>query len=168
MITWILMGFWHGANWTFLLFGLIHACYLIFENRSAVQREKFYAYVGLNKFPGIKNMLGILITFTLLCFSIFFFRAGSIGDSLQLISGSFNLSGSGRQFLDIIKNKELVFGILNIVLLLWVEQFHAKHNMIKTLAEKPVWLRWGIYVAFIFYLLMFGVINRQVFIYFQF
>jgi len=168
MITYLLMGFWHGANWTFLLFGLIHSVYMIIENSTLNFRASLIQNLGLNKAPRLLNLVSILITFGLLCFSIFFFRSPSIRESFVLISNSLNLAHFGEALLDILKNKEVMFGILNIILLLVVEQYHAKHNLIMMISNKPLWIRWSIYVGFIFYVILFGIFNRQVFIYFQF
>ena len=168
VITYLLMGFWHGANWTFLLFGLVHSIYMIIESSTSQFRESLIQKSGLNKYPGLLNSISILITFGLLCFSIFFFRANSIRDSFIMISNSLNFANFADLTLDILKNKEVMFGILNVIILLIAEQFHAKHNLIRVISEKPVWLRWSVYLGFTFYVLLFGVFNRQVFIYFQF
>ncbi len=168
LITYLLMGLWHGANWTFIVFGLIHAFYIIFGSLTKRYRDTLNQWIGLQKVPAFFNLYSILVTFGLLCFSLFFFRANSISDSFMLISRSLHFGNIIESFIDVLKNREVVFVILNIIVLLWAEQVHARKNLIELIANKPVIIRWSIYLGFIFFILIFGMINQQEFIYFQF
>lgn len=169
IITFLLMGLWHGANWTFIIFGLIHGILLVMDDLTKESRKAFFKTIGLTRVPYLLNSLSILVTFTILVFSIYFFRAASIQESLFMIKNSFIFDNFRQSLLDILKDNEIMFAILQIGLLFWAEWYHAKKNLVKTIAAKPIWLRWSIYIGFIFYVLIFGIINRQQeFIYFQF
>jgi len=169
IITFLLMGLWHGANWTFIVFGLIHGVLLVADELTKEPRKAFFRRMGLTKAPFILNSLSILITFSILVFSAYFFRASSLQESFIMIKNSFIFDNFRQSLVDILKDNEIMFAILQIILLLWAEWYHSRNNLVKVIAAKPVWLRWSIYIGFIFYVLIFGIINQQQqFIYFQF
>jgi hypothetical protein len=85
-----------------------------------------------------------------------------------LLSSAFDFSNSAEAVKAILKNLEVVFGIMMIVVLLWAEHLHAKHNLVSVIASKPMIIRWPAYIGFIFFVLLFGVLHQQKFIYFQF
>jgi hypothetical protein len=101
-------------------------------------------------------------------FSLFFFRANNLSDSMLLLSNAFDFSNTAEAMKAILKNLEVVFGLMMIVILLWAEHFHAKHNLAKVIASKPMIIRWTAYIGFIFFVLLFGVLHQEKFIYFQF
>lgn len=83
-ITWSIMGFWHGANWTFLIWGLYHAFFIV-----------IYRITLLIKFriPNIiKNQFGFLVTLPIIMLSWIPFRANSLSDSLMMWSKVFSLN----------------------------------------------------------------------------
>jgi hypothetical protein len=128
----------------------------------------FYERTGINKFPVLKKTLGIIYMISLVVFSLFFFRANNLSDSMLLLSNAFDFSNTAEAMKAILKNLEVVFGIMMIVILLWAEYFHAKYNLVRTIASKPMIIRWTAYIGFIFFVLLFGVLHQEKFIYFQF
>jgi D-alanyl-lipoteichoic acid acyltransferase DltB (MBOAT superfamily) len=168
VITFLLMGLWHGAAWTFVLFGLFHGIMLVLETITEKPVAGFYERTGINKFPVLKKTIGIIYMISLVMFSLFFFRANNLSDSLLLLSNAFDFSNTAEAMKAILKNLEVVFGIMMIVILLWAEHFHAKHNLVKVIASKPMIIRWTAYIGFIFFVLLFGVLHQEKFIYFQF
>lgn len=91
-IIFLLSGFWHGANWTFIAWGALNAIYflplLLFnKNRNNIE------IVALGKsLPSFKEMLSILVTFSLTVFAWIFFRSDSIGGAFVYISEIFSKS----------------------------------------------------------------------------
>ena len=168
VITFLLMGLWHGAAWTFVLFGLFHGIMLVLETITEKPVAGFYERTGINKFPVLKKTIGIIYMISLVVFSLFFFRANNLSDSMLLLSNAFDFSNTAEAMKAILKNLEVVFGIMMIVILLWAEHFHAKHNLVRTIASKPMIIRWTAYIGFIFFVLLFGVLHQEKFIYFQF
>ncbi len=168
IITYLLMGLWHGAAWTFVIFGLFHGILLVLETITEKQRDSFFEFTRLNDHVVLKNALGIIVTFSLLTFSLFFFRAKSLGDSLVLISNAFDFSTFGESIGFMLKNLELLFGLLMIIVLLMAEYLHEKYDLVKYVASRPLLIRWSVYVGFIFFVLLFGVMQKEKFIYFQF
>jgi alginate O-acetyltransferase complex protein AlgI len=167
-ITFLLMGLWHGAAWTFVIFGAFHGLILVIESIAEKPIARFHESTGINRYKSIKTTLGIAYTFGILVFSLFFFRANSLSDSMLLLSNSFDFSNTAESLKALLRNLEVVFGILMIIALLVTEHLHAKYNLVKTISARPVFIRWSAYIGFIFFVLLFGVLHQQKFIYFQF
>ncbi len=168
IITYLLMGLWHGAAWTFVIFGLFHGIMLVLENLTEKYRDRLFEISRLNNFPALKTTLSILATFSILVFSLLFFRANSLRDSMTLLTNAFDFSNFNLSISEILKDGEVLFGMLMVVLLLIVEFLHEKYNLVKVLAARPVLLRWPVYIGFVFFVLLFGILHKQVFLYFQF
>ncbi|HOX78330.1 MAG TPA: MBOAT family O-acyltransferase [Bacteroidales bacterium] len=168
VITYLLMGLWHGAAWTFVIFGLFHGILLVLENITENYRLRFFRWTGISRFPGVQTTLGMVATFILLVFSLFFFRAGSIENSFILISNAFDFSTFKQTIGYIIRNNELIFGILMVIVLLTIEYFHEKYNLVKLVLSRPTVIRWALYAGCVIFILFFGVLYKQKFIYFQF
>ena len=90
MIVFILTGFWHGANWTFIFWGLFHGCFLILE------RGKFGSL--LNKLPGIAKRCYTLVVVLI---GWVFFRCDSFGEAVNYIRAMFAFDFSGMQRLTV-------------------------------------------------------------------
>lgn len=168
IITYLLMGLWHGASWTFVLFGAFHGVLIVLETYTDKWRARFFDVSGIGKIPGLKLVLSQIVTFSLVVASLFFFRANSLNDSLLLMGSAFDFSTTKDALRFILKDNEVLFGILMVVVLLFVERFHAKHNLMLSLAKKPLFIRWTMYAGLLFFVLLFGVLHEQKFIYFQF
>jgi D-alanyl-lipoteichoic acid acyltransferase DltB (MBOAT superfamily) len=97
-IIFLLSGLWHGASWNFIIWGAIHAFYLIFALASLEIRKRISEYIGLTKIPLLNKALQILITFALVSFAWIFFRAEGFDKAMIIIKKimsfdlSFNLS----------------------------------------------------------------------------
>lgn len=166
-IIFLVSGFWHGANWTFVVWGALNAIYflpLLLTNNNRTNLE----IVAQGKYlPTIREFSFMMITFGLTVFAWIFFRAESISHALSYISGILSDSlftipefpGRGRSLTTII----LVMGF---VLVEWLgrEEQYAIANL-GTRWIKP--LRWGMYYGIIVLILNFSGKDQQ-FIYFQF
>jgi hypothetical protein len=122
----------------------------------------------MNHIPAIRNTLGIIFTFTIVTFSLLFFRAGSISDSYTLLSNAFDFSHFKESLLYILKDNEVLFGMLMVVCLMLAEYLHSKYDLVRYLSSKPLVIRWTAYAGFVFFVLLFGVLHKEKFIYFQF
>jgi len=83
--TFFISGLWHGANWTFLIWGSLHGIYLI----SAIFLEKpksiFKSWIGLNKWILLDKFQNVFVTFILVAFSWIFFRAANVSQAFLVI-----------------------------------------------------------------------------------
>jgi D-alanyl-lipoteichoic acid acyltransferase DltB (MBOAT superfamily) len=168
IITFLIMGLWHGAAWTFVIFGLFHGVLLVLETITENQRQKFYELTRINEHPVLKNALGMLTTFSILVFSLTFFRAKNLGDSMKLLSNAFDFRNFRESLGFILKDYEVLFGMLMVIILMIAEYLHDKYNLVRFISSKPILIRWTVYIGFIFFILLFGVLQKQKFIYFQF
>lgn len=89
MIVFLLSGIWHGAAWTYILWGVLHGVYQIVGNLTAKPRSRLIAKLGLNEKGRVVTYVRRVITFGLVCFAWMIFRANSISDLGALIATLF-------------------------------------------------------------------------------
>lgn len=168
VITYLLMGLWHGANWTFVIFGLLNGIFLVIETITEKYRYRLMEVLKINHSGFLKNLLGNIITLALIIFTLVFFRADNLSDSLLIMKNSFDFSHFSLFIQKILHDNELLFGIGVLTIMLVAEHIHAKHDLVRTIASRHIVLRWALYLGFIFFIILFGVLQKQEFIYFQF
>ncbi|HSU26894.1 MAG TPA: MBOAT family O-acyltransferase, partial [Chitinophagaceae bacterium] len=167
-IIFLVSGFWHGANWTFIIWGLLNAIYimpLVIFNRNRNNLD----IVAKGKYlPSFKEFTSIVITFSLTVFAWIFFRANDVKQAFHYISGIFSRSLFSIPRFPRGKNGLAVVGLLLIVFMLveWLgrEQQYATARL-GLRWSRP--LRWSIYYLIIVAIFYFGG-KEQAFIYFQF
>src|SRR5690606_21430622 len=96
-ITFLVSGLWHGANWTFVVWGALHGFYLIFAILTAKQRDAMANSLGLTERPLLYKWVQVLTVFVLVNFSWIFFRANNISDAVYIIQHSFTGLGNISQ-----------------------------------------------------------------------
>lgn len=166
-IIFIISGFWHGANWTFIIWGLLHA--LIFLPLLLQNKNRRNIEINMNSSVKyfIIEILQISKTFLLTTLAWIFFRARDIDHALSYLKAIFSKSIIQiPHFENPYKTATL---LLLIVCFILVEWFGKKNNhALETIGLKwPLFVRWGFY-SFIFLLMIFFAGNKQEFIYFQF
>lgn len=167
-VVFLISGLWHGANWTFVVWGALHGFYLIFSIITKKQRESLSTFVRIKKYSFIQKSFKILTTFTLVNIGWVFFRANSIGDALQILNKItlFTLDGL-RKYMSLDKN-QIVLSFLVIFLLLFIQYFQNRaHVVLRYKNAHPV-ISWSIYFFLLIGILAFGEFRSQDFIYFQF
>lgn len=172
LVTFLLSGLWHGANWTFVLWGALHGSFLVAANLTAGFRAAALARLGAQRFPRLLRAAQLLGTFTLVCFAWIFFRAASLSDAWYVVSHLF--SGYGAlldpaalaEMIDSwgLSPKDLLVAACAVAVLEGVQWLQAH----PVAAPRPAWVRWSVYYALIFAILIFGVFAQSKFIYFQF
>ncbi|NLF80287.1 MAG: MBOAT family protein, partial [Clostridia bacterium] len=85
LITFLLSGLWHGANWTFVIWGGLNGAYLVLSLLSQNLRHKLVHAFALDRLPRLHRLLQVAITFGLICLAWVFFRANSFADALYMI-----------------------------------------------------------------------------------
>ena len=171
-VTFFLSGLWHGAAWTFVTWGLLQAVYLIGEDLARRTRPD----TGNALKPGhFRHVLSILRTFALSCFSLIFFRAGSMGDALyvvrHLLDGLANPLAYGKAAYWAVSpgTVSLAATALSVALLFVYDLADEHGGAIAAVSRRPLVVRWCVYVGFLLMLVM--LIPRETpapFIYFQF
>ncbi|WP_317166765.1 MBOAT family O-acyltransferase [Spirosoma aureum] len=172
-ITFLISGLWHGANWTYVIWGSLNGIYLIVENSTDSVRIKFYNFIGLHNKKLLISKLSLCSTFMLTCFAWIFFRAKDLHDAYYIIS---NLT---TNFVPSINNLkpgilgstlyDYLIGFLALSVLLLVEKIQMQISINKWLNHQPMMMRTLIYCALIMCILLFGMFDlEEQFIYFQF
>jgi len=163
----LISGLWHGANWTFIIWGALNGFYLVFAIVSRGIRNRIAQLVGLNKLPRINRTIEVATTFMLVCFAWIFFRANSLADSFLIIKNIFNLKGP--LFFDSADPSSFVFSVFGICMLLMIELKQEYYKGKFSLFNNPHWLIRNLsYAVLIILILLIGVFDGGQFIYFQF
>ena len=166
-IIFLVSGFWHGANWTFIIWGALNAIYflpLLISNNNRNHIE----IVAKGKFlPTLKELYLMLITFSLTVFAWIFFRANNLGHAVSYISEILSPSlFSIPDFANMKRAFTLIILVCVFILIEWVgreQQFAIANLGLKW--KRP--LRYAMYYAIILTIVWFGG-KEQEFIYFQF
>jgi len=93
-IVFLVSGLWHGAEWTFILWGLIHAIYRIVGDLTYKKREKLYSRLGIDTASRPVRAFRTAVTFVLVCFAWIFFRANNTSDLLLILGKLFTSFGA--------------------------------------------------------------------------
>jgi alginate O-acetyltransferase complex protein AlgI len=167
-IIFIVSGFWHGSNWTFIVWGFLNALFIMPSIISKTNRNNLAIVAEGKMWPTGREVLSMLTTFLLTIFAWIFFRANSVTHALQLVGGIFKPSIIDAPNFPGIHEQGIWMALLIPVLIIieWLgrEQKHALANIGLSI---PRVLRWTFYI-----LLMAGIVflggEEQQFIYFQF
>ncbi|MCL4113941.1 UNVERIFIED_CONTAM: hypothetical protein GTU68_065677, partial [Idotea baltica] len=151
-IIFVVSGFWHGANWTFLAWGL--------WNRNRTHTDN----VAQGRlFPSLKEAGQILATFIITVFAWVFFRADSMGEAFVYLGGIFDPSLFS---IPDIFPLHLIFALLILLVVEWMQR-EKQHGLELDRGKMPTYLRWGIYYGVVIAIALLGT-GQQTFIYFQF
>lgn len=167
-IIFMVSGFWHGANWTFIVWGAINAIYFLPLLLTNKNRDNLGIMAQGRYFPTAKESLLMLKTFGLTVFAWIFFRAENIGHAFDYILGIF--SGSlfkAPMFLDGERYQLTLILVLVFMLLEWKGR-EGEYAIAQLGQEWHRPLRWGFYSLILFAIGMFMPSNESPFIYFQF
>ena len=163
LIIFIVSGFWHGANWTFIVWGFLNALYVIPSVIFKSNRRNLDIVAQGKIFPSVRELIAMAITFTLTTFAWIFFRSDNVAQAWFIINRIF--SSTFLIFPDIL-SKSLIITVVVFLVIEWIGregQYAIEHWGIKL----PRSLRWVFY-----YILAFAIFyytgSKQQFIYFQF
>lgn len=166
-IIFIVSGFWHGANWTFIVWGFLNAVYflpLLLSNRN---RQNLRIVAEGRNLPTLNDAIHVVLTFSLTVFAWIFFRAESVRHALDYITGM--VSTSLLEIPSIEEQKLAVLTIAFVAMFMVIEWIGREDNYaIEHIGEnwsRPA--RWSFYYVIIFTIFWFSG-NEQNFIYFQF
>ncbi|HEX6430455.1 MAG TPA: MBOAT family O-acyltransferase [Niastella sp.] len=166
-IIFIVSGLWHGANWTFIAWGFLHALYIMPSIIFNTNRNNLDTVAKGKYLPTLKDLFAIGITFSLTLFAWIFFRAANVTHALNYIAEIFSRSlFTMPHFPGIGKAVPIVFMTGLFLIVEWLgreQQYVIAHVGIKW--NKP--LRWAMYYGIILIIFYFSGKEQQ-FIYFQF
>jgi D-alanyl-lipoteichoic acid acyltransferase DltB (MBOAT superfamily) len=180
-ITFVLIGLWHGANWTFVVMGALFGFYIIFGSITEAPRKAIRARIGLEKLPRLLKAWQIGCTFVLASFAWIFFRSANISQAITIMThlgtglphllslsyirytllGFPVLGAEGNKF-------NILAAVIGIIGLEVVQYYQTKQK-----TQRP-WTQWSFgwrsfwRYATLFAVVIFGNFGALTFIYFQF
>lgn len=156
-MTFLVSGIWHGANWTFVFWGILHGVFQIIE--------KMFGWQKVSTTNPFVRFGRIFLTFTLVTIAWIFFRQPTIGDAFGVIERI--VTDHGALFKP--SNKDVVFSLLSIGIVACVDltrEFMPKRFYQFT--QAPTAIRWCVYWALLLLVLLSGVFDSSQFIYVSF
>ena len=168
LVTFAISGLWHGANWTYVVWGLLNGIYLVIGKSTLAVRNRLFGMVHLHPDTAARKILMWASTFALTCFAWIFFRANSLSDAWYIVThlgSDWNLRQiATEQFL----LRQLPVAVVGIAVLEIGQLLEGRISVPELLGRLPVSPRWVAYASFVVFVLMFGVYRNTQFIYFQF
>ena len=165
------IGLWHGAKWTFVVFGLLNGAYLVVAALTSRARSSF-----LKRHPlvmRIRSITGPILTFHLVAFACILFRATALSDARLVFAHALPAYLQPRQLR--LGIQELWHGgsqfALVVAALLTMELVHLARRrrlFARLLYSRPLWVRWTVYYAAAAIVVFLGVYSTKTFIYVQF
>lgn len=168
MIVFVVSGLWHGANWTFVIWGAIHGLFIGIE----VMLQRSWG----GRFPAtMPRLIKVVLTFSVVCFAWIFFRANSLPDALYVVTHLLSFSGDASLYapfegsiIGATREFALAWGL--ILVLIIVDAIDAHLQLQTVIRRSPMVVRWALYyvaLGFIWISLAYPGENTA-FIYFQF
>jgi D-alanyl-lipoteichoic acid acyltransferase DltB (MBOAT superfamily) len=166
-ITFLISGLWHGANWTFVIWGALHGFYMIFATWTKSIRKAFNKYTGISRLPGLEHVYQVIITVLLAWFAWIFFRANSIQDAFLVIKRIFEGIPSGNLNLFYFSS-DFYVALSTIVLLLIIETLEERYDLWNKLQTVSKTYKWIMLIALVLSIFILGKWEDIDFLYFQF
>jgi len=174
LVTFLISGIWHGAAWTFVIWGLLHGIYLAVPVLWQAVMKKKPRKRNAKKTPWGK----IFLTFNLVSFAWIFFRAGSFSEALLFFSrlfkgipGQIASFSSLKDSLDLGLGKmDLGFSLLGFLLVFFLEwkSWRRGKDIFSGFIANSAWVRWATYYFLVLLVLLFSYDSHATFIYFRF
>lgn len=166
-IIFLVSGFWHGANWTFIAWGALNAIYFLPLLLLKMNRSNLDIVAHGKLFPSLRDAIGIMITFSLTVLAWIFFRSETVTDAFAYIGRIFS---SGLLAIPAVISSETVPLMVCLVLFVIVEWLQRDKKHALQIDGIFSWrlLRWNIYIVLAFLIYYVGNFGHHAFIYFQF
>ncbi len=163
LIIFIVSGFWHGANWTFIFWGFLNALYIIPSVIFKTNRNNLDMVAQGKYLPSLKELFSMIITFSLTVFAWIFFRAQNIHSAFSFVSGIFSRS---LFTMPAVFPISLLFLLFTFMVIEWLGR-EGQYAISHVVLIRNRWLRYAVYYSILAAILLFSG-KQQPFIYFQF
>jgi D-alanyl-lipoteichoic acid acyltransferase DltB (MBOAT superfamily) len=172
-IVFLVSGLWHGAAWTYVVWGALHGLYLIASIVTAPLRHRLIRALGFDRFPRLLHLIRVAVTFNLVSFAWIFFRARRLSNASYIVGHLFRFRDEYGRWA--IPQDALLLPWMDVVIAFWailfMELVHLTYphgRMRQFLSDKPAWFRWPAYYLLAYSILFLGSFGSERFIYFQF
>jgi alginate O-acetyltransferase complex protein AlgI len=161
-IIFVVSGFWHGANWTFVAWGFLNAVYFLPLLLMGKNRQNTGMIAEGRMLPNFKELVGMSITFLLATIAWVFFRAENMSVAFSFLKKMFSMSAFTAP-----SYRDWILGLF-ILAFLMIEWFGRTKQHALDVSHLVAWKRRSVYVAVFAGLFFYAVYNSNQFIYFQF
>lgn len=160
-VTMFLGGLWHGASWTFVIWGTLHGIYLVVGHITEKPRKKLRKKLRMKKVPVLRNSIQIFISFNLVSFAWIFFRAESFEGAMTYIKNiGLKIPDTGVP--------DLLYTLMFLLIFIAADYIYKNISNFKWIGKVPDELKMAGYALVIVFLIIFGVDSSNEFIYFNF
>jgi len=177
--TFVVIGLWHGAAWTYIIMGFLFGCYIVIGRLTKSMRHAGAAWIGLARLPRLRTVVQTIITFVLVSTAFVFFRSPDLptaGAFLERLFVGWNISFA--QFIEGyvihpfvllgIKHTDLILSLFFVFFLMIVENMERQHRLGLYIKKQSSFVLSLLYCSLLLAILMFGMFATDAFIYFQF
>ncbi|MGD9547294.1 MAG: MBOAT family protein [Candidatus Krumholzibacteriia bacterium] len=179
----LVSGLWHGAAWTYVIWGAVHGVFMSLELWTAQARVRIFSFLRMPPSNFVYRTLGLLYTMTVFNFALLIFRALNVRDAFYMVGHLFDgvlpflgriLSGDTIVIRGMLRSlglsqKELTIAIAAILILEFAQILQRRESLRAQLGRRPAAVRWVVYYGLVIAIVFFGAFNMsQQFIYFQF
>ena len=170
-IVFVVSGLWHGAEWTFVLWGVLHGIYRVVGELTAKPRERLYEKAGIDTSCRAVRALRMAVTFALVCFAWIFFRANTVADLGQLLTALFTTAGVDTMVADLgMTLSGALTVVLSIATMVLIDRRLTRERYVETYGARlfggtALYLVWAVALAWLALLASGG---SSAFLYFQF
>ncbi len=181
MIVFFISGVWHGANWTFVVWGIYNGLMVIYTKSTLKWRSELLDRMGLKNLPGLRHVVQTICVVHIFAFGGFFFRVGSLQESWLLMGKMFedvrpaidsiihNVGNARQELLYLGKDAISFYLIVGFVFLLQLFEWNLRKQSIDDLLGKmPLVVRYSIYTFAALSIALMSNIEESPFLYFQF
>ncbi len=170
LAVFLLSGFWHGANWTFIAWGAVHGLAMIGGNLTSDMRRRLASAVGLVRLPRLHHAVQIATVLVIAGSAWVFFRAQTVDQAITILVGFFDWEGAtiGTLWALGLSRFEMATTLASLFVLFYVESVEefSSQRPLRLWSIRSV--RWAAYLAAFYGIVFFGVFGSLEFIYFQF
>ena len=169
-VTMLVCGLWHGASWTFIVWGGLHGLYLVSSQATRKIRSAARRVLGVRRQQSFLGGIRVLCTFSLICVAWIFFRASTLADgwyvAWQILGGgTFSLRALESMGLDPARDlngpAELLVGLLSFGMMVSVPGLLRRMHFF----QRPSWLRWLSYGVLAMWVILFSTKGSSPFLY---
>jgi len=178
MVTFLVSGLWHGADWTFIVWGALHGFYQAAGTLTGNTRKRIADKLKVDRTAYGSRLARMAWTFLLVTVAWVFFKAKSLPDAFYILRSIATLKDAVEQSAWIITDGSLGLDKLDLIMAavmlfaaVVVNAYKRKHDLAAAFARQPAWFRWAAYAALFFAITVFGYygeVSAADFVYFQF
>lgn len=168
LTTFAVSGLWHGANWTYVVWGVLNGTYLLVGTATQDARERVFGLVGMDSATSARRALRVISTLGLTLVAWVIFRARNLSDALYVLTHWF-LNWDFRALkTDQFQFKYFPVAFAAVLAVEFGQLVKSRISVSNFVSRLPGVVRWAAYASFVLGTVLFGVYRKTQFIYFQF